>query len=68
MILDRLVLRKFRNYESLDLRFGPGLNLIVGPNGSGKTNLAEAIHYLSLARSWRAPDAAAVIKDGARLA
>lgn len=68
MILDRLVLRKFRNYESLDLRFGPRLNLIVGPNGSGKTNLAEAIHYLSLARSWRAPDDAAVIKDGERLA
>ena len=39
-----------------------------GINGSGKTNLAEAIHYLSLARSWRAPDDATVIKDGERLA
>ncbi len=52
--LSRLRLRHFRNYTSLDLGLAPGLNLIVGPNGQGKTNLIEAVCYLALLRSFRA--------------
>ena len=48
MNLTNLKLRDFRNYESLDLDFAPGVNLIVGDNAQGKTNLLEAISYLSL--------------------
>lgn len=48
-----LSLRAFRNYESLDLEPDPGLTLIVGPNGQGKTNLVEAIYFLCLGRSFR---------------
>ena len=53
MIVKKLVLRNFRNYTSLDLSFEKGLNIITGPNGSGKTNVVEAIYFLSIARSFR---------------
>jgi DNA replication and repair protein RecF len=49
MRLDRLELYGFRNYEELKAAFVPGVNLIVGENAQGKTNLLEAITYLSTA-------------------
>ncbi len=64
MILKRLVLKDYRNYPVLDIEFGERENLILGPNGSGKTNLAEAIYFLSLARSWRTNEEADLIRDG----
>jgi DNA replication and repair protein RecF len=64
MILTHLELRNFRSYSELQLDFAEGLNLILGPNAVGKSNLAEAIHYLSLARSWRSQDDRLLIKDG----
>lgn len=64
MILKRMQLRNFRSYESLDLTFDEGINLIVGENAMGKTNLAEAINYLSLTRSWRSPEDAPLVKEG----
>ncbi len=65
MILTRLTLRNWRSYEYLDIPFERGLTLIEGRNGEGKTNIAEAIHYLSLARSWRSDDDLPLIKAGA---
>ena len=47
-------LRNFRNYEELSLDFDPGVNLIVGNNAQGKTNLLEAISYLGSGKSFRA--------------
>lgn len=64
MILSHLRLRDFRNYEALDLAFGEGINILAGPNASGKTNLAEAVFFLSFAKSWRTPDSAALIRSG----
>ena len=46
-------LNQFRNYPSLTLRPHPGITVLYGPNGSGKTNLLEAMHLLSLGRSHR---------------
>lgn len=43
----------FRNYESQNLEFSPGINLLIGQNGQGKTNILEAVYYLSLLRSFR---------------
>jgi DNA replication and repair protein RecF len=68
MILTRIKLRHFRSYEELDLDFGPGLTLIVGDNAAGKTNLAEAIQFLSLARSFRTNEEENLIQDGAEMA
>lgn len=53
MIVENLSLKQFRNYENIKVEFSKGLNFIVGNNGTGKTNLVEAIYYLSFARSFR---------------
>ncbi len=53
MKLQFLKLINFRNYERLNVSFHPTLNLIYGANGSGKTNLVEAIYVLGLTRSFR---------------
>ena len=54
MIVRSLALEGFRNYEALSVDFHPQVNLIYGDNAQGKTNLLEAIAYLSSARSHRA--------------
>jgi DNA replication and repair protein RecF len=51
MRLENLNVLFFKNYEEADLSFSPHINCLVGPNGSGKTNLLDAIHYLSLTKS-----------------
>ncbi len=53
MILTELTLVNWRNHDRLTIKPNEKLNVIVGENGSGKTNLAEAIYYLSLGRTWR---------------
>lgn len=53
MRIELIKLRDFRNYEELTLAPHPGVNILFGQNGSGKTNLLEAIHYCALGRSHR---------------
>ena len=54
MRLDAITLEHFRNYAHQSVTFDPSVNVIVGENAQGKTNLLEAIVYLSSARSPRA--------------
>ena len=54
MELKRLRLRNHRNYGHLDLVPGAGINVFIGPNGQGKTNLLEAVAMLALSSSPRA--------------
>ena len=54
MLLRRLQLRNHRNYAHLDLSPGPGVNVFIGVNGQGKTNLLEAVAMLALSSSPRA--------------
>lgn len=53
MQIDSLYLRGFRNYQETNAQFVPGVNLIVGSNANGKTNLLEAISYLSTGHAFR---------------
>lgn len=53
MTIHRLQIKHFRNISAADLSPVAGINLFVGENGSGKTSLLEAIHLLSLVRSFR---------------
>lgn len=53
MKLEELRLHNFRNYQDLDVSFGSGVNVLLGENAQGKTNLLEAIYFLALARSHR---------------
>lgn len=52
MRIKRLKLNYFRNHTDTEAFFSPNINLITGPNGSGKTNLIDAIHYLCMSRSF----------------
>ncbi|QKG58202.1 DNA replication/repair protein RecF [Hymenobacter sp. BRD128] len=65
MTLDQLHLLFFKNYDEASLAFSPGINCFVGDNGSGKTNLLDAIHYLALTKSAFAGADAQSIKQGA---
>ena len=68
MNLREIYLRDFRNYPELRVDFEPGVNLIVGDNAQGKTNLLEAISYLGSGRSFRAQKNAEMIRFGADFA
>lgn len=52
MYLKKLALTNFKNYELNELEFSPKINCFVGNNGVGKTNILDAIHYLSLTKSF----------------
>ena len=52
MYLSDLTLTNFKNYEVTQLEFSPKINCFVGNNGVGKTNILDAIHYLSLTKSF----------------
>ena len=54
MRIDGLLLENFRNYTRQDLSFDPDCNVIFGDNAQGKTNLLEAVQYLSCGSSDRA--------------
>ena len=64
MQVERLKLNYFRNYEALDLRPNPGLNVIVGENAQGKTNAVEALFLCAFGRSHRTPRDAELINQG----
>ena len=66
MIVKRLELNQFRNYESLDLSFDPHTNIIFGKNGQGKTNILEAVFMSSTSRSHRGSRDREMIRFGQR--
>ena len=68
MQLNELTLRDFRNYEFAHVDFAPGVNLIVGNNAQGKTNLLEAICYLGSGKSFRAQKTGEMVRFGAEFA
>jgi DNA replication and repair protein RecF len=66
MILKLLSLVNFKNHESLQIDFSPKVNCFLGNNGVGKTNLLDAIHYLSFCKSYYNVIEADNIKYGER--
>lgn len=64
MIVRHLTLSDFRNYAAADVELAPGTNLFIGRNGQGKTNLVEAIGYLSTLGSHRVSSDQAMIRAG----
>lgn len=55
MYLQKLYITNFKNYGEAALNFSEKINCFIGPNGSGKTNLLDAIHYLSFCKSYFNP-------------
>jgi len=66
--VSHLTLHNFRSYTDLDVPLEPGVNAFVGRNGQGKTNLVEAIDYLSRLASHRVATDAPLVKAGAEQA
>lgn len=64
MWLQRLSLLNFKNYTEADIELSPAVNAFTGNNGAGKTNLLDAIHYLSLCKSYFNPIDGQQIKAG----
>lgn len=64
MIVAGLELTDFRNYATAQVQLGPGVTVVLGPNGQGKTNLVEAIGYLATGGSHRVSSDAALVRFG----
>ncbi len=64
MKIRSLKLQGYRNHEDTYVEFAPHINLITGPNGSGKTNLIDAIHYLCMTRSFVASSDRYIARHG----
>ena len=63
MILKRIILNSFRNYDNFSCNFSNQINVITGQNGQGKTNLLEAIYYVSYLKSFRSAESIHLSKD-----
>ncbi len=68
MVIRELKLRTFRNYAELDFNPAPGLNILVGDNAQGKSNLLESIYLLTTTKSLRASRDSEMIQRGAEQA
>ena len=64
MIIENITLKNFRNHNYLAYDFSNNLNILTGPNAVGKTNVVEAIYYLSMARSFRTAEDVDLIQKG----
>ncbi len=68
MFVDHLQLSDFRSYAGVDVPLGPGVSTFVGANGQGKTNLVEAVEYLSTMSSHRVASEIPLVRAGAERA
>jgi len=62
MFIDKLLLRNYRNYDELDISFENKVNVILGENAQGKTNMMESIYVLAMAKSHRTSNDKELIK------
>ncbi len=67
MIIKALRLTDFRNYESCEITLSETMNVFVGKNAQGKTNLLESILYVSTTRSHRSVEDASLLREGAEV-
>lgn len=65
MECNRIAIRNFRNIEYADVSFDPGVNILVGANAQGKTNLLEAIGFAAIGKSFRTVHEEEMIRFGA---
>ncbi len=64
MIIEKIKLKNYRNYDSLEINLNEKLNVIIGKNAQGKTNLLESIYVLSLTKSYLGVNDKNLIKLG----
>lgn len=64
MFLEKLIIKNFRNLDDIELNFNSQINIFVGENGTGKTNLLEAIYFLGILKSFRTNQDSQLIRFG----
>lgn len=62
MLINRIELKNFRNYNDLLIELDEGINLIYGENGSGKTNIVEALYWVAMMKSFRTSEDINLVK------
>ena len=68
MVVNQLILKNYRNYENIKLKFNKGINIIIGDNAQGKTNILESIYFLSVTKSYRTSDDFILINQNKEIA
>jgi DNA replication and repair protein RecF len=68
VVVERLELRDFRNYEAGEVELPDGLTVVAGPNGAGKTNLLEAVYFGCTGRSPRTSNERELVRRGTAVA
>ena len=53
MYIENITLKNYRSYKEASFKFSPNLNIIIGKNAQGKTNILEAIFYAIIGKSFR---------------
>ena len=64
MIINKLKLTNYRNYDNLDINLNEKLNIIIGKNAQGKTNILESIYVLALTKSYMSVNDKNLVKFG----
>ena len=67
MIVRKINLINFRNYNKISISFDKKLNIFIGDNAQGKTNILESIYFLALTKSYRTADTNLIKKDSESL-
>ena len=68
MVISQISLKNYRNYENVKLKFNRGINIIIGDNAQGKTNILESIYFLSVTKSYRTSDDFILINQNKEIA
>ena len=68
MHISSLILKNYRSYQSLSVSFSEGINILQGHNAAGKTNVLEAIGFLSMGKSFRTQKDTECIREGSETA
>jgi DNA replication and repair protein RecF len=63
-MIRHITLKNFRNFDDYDIMFSPGINILLGKNGAGKTSLLEAIYFISFTKSFKAQRDNDMLKRG----
>ena len=66
MLIEKIEIIDFKNIATAEMEFSGGVNCLLGLNGMGKSNLLEAIHFLSMVRPMSSMPESALIRHGAQ--